>query len=92
MFNLKQIDMTEPKYLLKIYTAKDVDKYDCFCDIPEEKIKIGRCWEDIEKNPKKYTTIILEFETKKQVKNLLKELGKLEYFKFHYLEGELIDN
>ena len=84
--------MTEPKYLLKIYVGKDVDKYDCFCDIPEEKIKIGYCWEDIQNNPKKYNTIILEFETKKEVKKLIKELGELKHFKFHYLEGELIDN
>ena len=36
----KNVITTEPKYLLKLYMGTNSKKYDCFCDIPEDEIKI----------------------------------------------------
>ncbi len=81
--------MTEPKYLLKLYMGTDSKKYDCFCDIPEEKIKLVDSWEVIEN--KEGNTLLFHFEVKTERERMIKELN-LGNAPVHYLEGELIDN
>ena len=84
----KNVITTEPKYLLKLYMGTNSKKYDCFCDIPEDEIKIVDSWEQVEN--KEGNTLIFQFEVKKDMKKMIKELN-LGNAPVHYLEGEIID-
>ena len=81
--------MKEPKFLLKLYLGTDSYKYDCYCDIPEDKIKMTDSWEGVENS--EGNTLLFEFEDEKNRKKMIKEL-KLAKSNCHYLEGNLIDN